>query len=173
MVPVTGVRRRRLRLGISLGAAAIVLFFVLRAAVFVIRFTLIEPGKNPTIISDGLKVPVELITEAYEEGSLFPGEHIGFVFVPGGRTFADALFAADTFIVRRSRAGPRRFLLKGSTLRVARQKQPGQPRLKGYLILSRGAVSTDTLYDDLGGLDLTRLLISLYVNGRKLERTKK
>jgi hypothetical protein len=49
-----------------------------------------------------------------------------------------------------------------------RVKRPGDTRLKGYLIISRGRASADTLYNDLGGLDVTRLLIALYAHRKEI-----
>lgn len=92
-----------------------------------------------------------------------------FVFIPGGRTLADAAFVTDSFIVRRSSAGARRVLFKGRSLNVNRTKRPGEARLRGLLVITSGKQSADTLYDDLGGLDVTRLLLSLFANRDKLK----
>jgi serine/threonine protein kinase len=162
-------RRRLLLLGVGVVSAGVVLFLVGRLVLSLARFALSDPGEEPTIITDPAMIPAALVTDARREGSLREGESMKFVFIPGGRSHADAAFVADSFIVRRSPQGARRVLLKGGTLNVNRVRRPGEKKLRGLVVISRGKLSADTLYDDLGGLDITRLLLSLYSNRDKLK----
>ncbi|MDQ8153677.1 MAG: serine/threonine-protein kinase [Gemmatimonadota bacterium] len=163
-------RRRRLALvGVGVVSAGLVLFLVGRVAISLARFALADPGEEPTIITDPALVPAALVADARRDGSLREGETMRFVFIPGGRTLADAAFVTDSFIVRRSSAGARRVLFKGRSLNVNRTKRPGEARLRGLLVITSGKQSADTLYDDLGGLDVTRLLLSLFANRDKLK----
>ncbi len=157
-------RRRLLIAGVGVGSAAVVLYFVARFAMGLGKLAFSEPGAEPTIYTDSAQVPGELVHAARREGSLRPGEPLLFVFIPGGRTIADAAFVTDSFVVRRSPAGARRVRLTGGTIFVNRSKRPDESRMRGYLIISRGKTVADTLYNDLGGLDITRLLISLMAN---------
>jgi hypothetical protein len=93
---------------------------------------------------------------------------VNLVFIPGGRTTDEATIVTDSFAVRRSPAGARRVLLRGAAINVNRAKKPGDKRMRGYLIISRGKEHADTLYDDLGGLDVGRLMLSLAANREKL-----
>ncbi len=166
-------RRRLLWMGIALGTAAVVLFFVGRLAMAIGQFLFVEPGQDPTIITDSTQVPAALIADARREGSLRSDERIKFVFIPGGRTITDAAFITDSFVVRRSNAGARRVMLTGSNVSVNRSKRPGESHLRGYLIIARDKTHADTLYDDLGGLDLGRLLTSMWANKDKLDALKR
>ena len=157
-------RRRLLIAGVGIGSAAVVLYFVARFAVGLGNLAFSDPGKEPTIFTDSAQVPPALVDAARREGSLRPGESLRLVFIPGGRTIADAAFITDSFVVRRSPAGARRVRLTGGTIFVNRAKRPDDAQLRGYLIVTRGKTTADTLYNDLGGLDVTRLLISLMAN---------
>jgi hypothetical protein len=150
-------------------SAGVVLFLVGRLVLSLARFALSDPGEEPTIITDPAMIPAALVADARREGSLREGESMKFVFIPGGRSHADATFVADSFIVRRSPQGARRVLLKGGMFNVNRVRRPGEKKLRGLVVISRGKLSADTLYDDLGGLDITRLLLSLYSNRDKLK----
>ena len=162
-------RRRLLLVGIAVATAVVVLAVVGRTLFTLGSFVFKDPGKDPIIITEPAMVPAELLDAARREGSLRAGEQVKFVFIPGGRSIADAAFIVDSFIVRRSAAGARRVLLKGGNINVNRAGRPGDTRLRGYLIIGRGKTSADTLYNDLGGLDLGRLLMALYSNRDKLK----
>jgi len=165
-------RRRFAMLGIGVGSAALVLYGVWRVAAFVWRIAMVDPGQEPTIFTDSVYMPAALIAAAREEGSLQPDEPVLLVFIPGGRTEADATIFTDSFVVRRSPKGARRILLRGADLGVNRAKRPDEAKLRGYLIVSRGKQQADTLYNDLGGLDFGRLLLSLATNREKLRGEK-
>jgi hypothetical protein len=165
-------KRRLLVVGVGVGSAAIVLYLVGKLAILAGRLVFQDPGEDPTIYADSTSIPATLKQAARDEGSLLPGEHLRFAFIPGGRTMDDALFVADSFVVRRSPAGARRVLLKGANVNVNRAKRPGEPRLKGYLIISRGRTTADTLYNDLGGLDVARLLITMYAHRKEIKGDK-
>ena len=164
-------KRRLLFVGVGVGSAAIVLYVVGKLALLAGRFVFQDPGQDPTIYTDTTLIPATLVNAARGEGSLLPGEHMRMVFIPGGRTMEDAAFLTDSFIVRRSPAGARRVLLKGADVNVNRSKRPEDTRLKGYLIISHGKVA-DTLYNDLGGLDVSRLLITLYARRKEIGGNK-
>ncbi len=166
-------KRRLLIAGVGVGSAAVVLYFVARFAMGLGKLAFSEPGAEPTIFTDSAQVPAKLVEAARAEGSLRPGERLLFVFIPGGRTIADATFVTDSFVVRRAPAGARRVRLSGGTIFVNRTKRPNETRLRGYLIVSRGKTVADTLYDDLGGLDVTRLLISLMANKERFGGTSR
>ncbi|MBW7932592.1 MAG: serine/threonine protein kinase [Gemmatimonadaceae bacterium] len=162
-------RKRRLVIaGVALGSAAVVLYGVYRVGVVAFRLFFSSPGQEPTIFADSAMIPPALLAEARAEGALQPDEPVKLVFIPGGRTASDAAFFTDSFVVRRSPNGARRVLLKGAELGVNRAKLPSDTALRGYLIVSRGKTQADTLYDDLGGLDVTRLLMSLYAHRNEL-----
>jgi serine/threonine-protein kinase len=157
-------RRRLLYVGIA-GVTAMVLVLLFGRLIYMVgSFVFNEPGKEPTIVTDASMIPAALVQAARAEGSLREGETMKFVFIPGGRTIADAAFLVDSFVVRRSASGAKRVLLKGANVDVNRAKRPGDTHLRGYLIITRGKTVADTLYNDLGGLDLGRLLMSLYSN---------
>ena len=157
-------RRRLLIAGVGIGSAAVVLYLVARFALGLGNLAFSDPGAEPTIFTDSTQVPPALVDAARREGSLRSGESLLFVFIPGGRTIADAAFITDSLVVRRSPAGALRVQLTGGTIFVNRAKRRDEERLRGYLIITRGKTVADTLYDDLGGLDVTRLLISLMAN---------
>jgi serine/threonine-protein kinase len=157
-------RRRLVIVGVGIGSAAVVLYLVARFAMGLGNLAFSDPGAEPTIFTDSTQVPPVLVDAARREGSLRPGESLLFVFIPGGRTMSDAAFITDSFVVRRSPTGARRVRLTGGSIFVNRAKRPGESRLRGYLIITHGKTVTDTLYNDLGGLDVTRLLISLMAN---------
>ena len=161
-------RRRLLLFGTAVVTAVVVLAVVGKTLFMFGSFLLKDPGQDPTIITDLAQVPPSLIEDARREGSLLAGESIKYVFIPGGRTIADATFLTDSLLVRRSPKGARRVLLKGANINVNRTRRPGEDHLRGYLIVAHGKLHADTLYDDLGGLDMTRLLISLVTNSKKL-----
>ena len=140
------------------------LYLVARFAIGLGNLAFSDPGQDPTIFTDSTQVPPALVDAARREGSLRPGESLLFVFIPGGRTIADAAFITDSFVVRRSPAGARRVRLTEGTIFVNRAKRPDESQLRGYLIIARGKTVADTLYNDLGGLDVSRLLISLMAN---------
>ncbi|MHB0961772.1 MAG: serine/threonine-protein kinase [Gemmatimonadaceae bacterium] len=157
-------RRRLLIAGVGVGSAAIVLYVVARFAIGLGKLAFSDPGEDPTIFTDSTQVPPALVDAARREGSLRPDESLLFVFIPGGRTIADAAFITDSFVVRRSPAGARRVRLTGGTIFVNRARRKNEMRFRGYLIIARGKTVADTLYNDLGGLDVTRLLFSLNAN---------
>jgi hypothetical protein len=165
-------RKRRLVLaGIGIGSAGLVLYLVVRVASFVWRMTLADPGKDPTIFTDAAYMPAALLDAARKDGSLQPDEPVVVVFIPGGRTIADAAIFTDSFVVRRSPAGARRVLLRGANLDLNRAKGRGDAAMRGYLIVRRGKTTADTLYADLGGLDVGRLLMTLMANKKALGGT--
>lgn len=162
-------RRRLLLLGLVGGTAALVLFLVGRVGFAVVKFAF--TGDDPTIITDTAQVPRALTDAARREGSLLPNETIRLAFIPGGRTLDDAAFIADSFVVRRSAAGAHRVNLKRGNVTVfaSRPKPPAPNRLRGYIVFKRDSTYTDTLYSDLSGFDLTRLIIAMYANRTKLK----
>jgi hypothetical protein len=154
--------------GIGVGSAGLVAYLVFRVASFAWRMVLSDPGQEPTIFTDAAYMPAALLEAARQEGSLQPDERVVIMFIPGGRTAADATIFTDSFVVRRSPAGARRVLLRGANIDINRVKRPTDTTMRGYLIVRRGKTQADTLYDDLGGLDVARLMMSLMANKKAL-----
>ncbi|MEO8636560.1 MAG: serine/threonine-protein kinase [Gemmatimonadales bacterium] len=170
------VRRRRLRrrltiAGVALGTAVAVLwgvFAVIRGA-----YRLFEGGALPALDALGPAVPDSLLRAARAEGALHQGETVLFAFIPAGQTATDAMIITDTALIRRSARGARRLEMEHADLEIARTKKPEWDAARGFLIVKLPGGIRDTIYDQLSGAEVIRMMTDLRAYQAALDSTKK
>jgi hypothetical protein len=94
-------------------------------------------------------------------------------FIPAGLTATDAMLVTDTVLIRRSAAGARRIVIEHANLELRREAGLGSKRPRGFLIAKRTGSIPDTLYDQLSGPEVIRLLTDLRPYSAELDSAKK
>ena len=112
-------------------------------------------GADPALIASGAAVRDSIVRLARETGSIHANERVGLVFIPGNRTFADALLLTDSAIIRRAPNGTIRRSLQESDINLQPLKRGGSAG--GLLIVKRNGAVPDTLYQDLSSREAFRL----------------
>jgi hypothetical protein len=157
----TQVRRQRWRkrgiyLAIAAAGAIPVIIIGIRVAFKFMSFMASGgSGVDPALLESGGAVPDSIVRLARETGSIAPSERVGLVFIPGNRTFDEALLVTDSVIIRRSPNGIRRASIEESDINlqpIQRGDSPG-----GLLIVTVKGQRPDTLYNDLSSREAFRL----------------
>jgi serine/threonine-protein kinase len=149
-------KRRGLYLGIAVASAGPVIYFGVRLAAQFMSLMLGGGGADPALLESGGAVPDSIVRLARETGSVGANERVGVVFIPANRTFADALLVTDSAIIRRTPKGILRRSLAESDVNFQPMKRGGS--VGGLLIVKRKGAAPDTLYQDLSGREVMRLL---------------
>ncbi len=165
-------RRRRLVIaGIIMSTAFVILWGVVSILKSV--FGMFESGALPALDAMGAAIPDSLLAAARAEGSLGKGEKVYLAFIPAGRTAADAMLVADSVLIRRSPAGPRRIVIEHANLDLRREAGLGKEGPRGLLIARQKGSIPDTVYDNLSGAEVIRLLTDLRAYQTALQADRK
>ena len=150
-------KRRGVYLTIATVSAGLVIFVVVRIAKQFMSLILSGgEGAEPALVASGSGVPDSIVRMARAEGALGTNEAIGLVFIPANRTFADALLMTDSAIIRRGEKGTRRFSEATANVNISPHKRGNSTFWT--VVLKQKGVRPDTLYQDLSGREVMRLL---------------
>jgi serine/threonine-protein kinase len=149
-------KRRGVYLGIAVVSAGTVIYFAVRIAAQFMSLMLGGGGADPALLASGSAVPDSIVRLARETGSVLANERVGVVFIPANRGFADALLVTDSALIRRTPKGIVRRSIAESDVNFQPMKR-GKSK-GGLLIVKRKGATPDTLYQDLSGREVMRLL---------------
>jgi serine/threonine-protein kinase len=151
-------RKRGVLFGVAAASGGVVLIGAIYLIVQLVRALFLDPGGPPALSVVAPNIPDSLVQAARAEGSLHAGETVRYAFIPAGHTAADALLWTDSAIVRRSPAGARRFSLDDADVDLNRHINGAKGTSTGRFIIKHKLAKPDTLYDALGGQEITTLL---------------
>jgi hypothetical protein len=162
------VRRRRLRKRLTymiviavtaIIAVTAVITVVIRAITEVNRS--MRQGDPPMVDAIGSEIPDSIVAAARADGLLRPGDELTYAFTPASMEKGAGILLTDSVLIQRVPGGVRRIPIADADMALNFNKRLGGTDELGVFIVRNEGATPDTIYSGLGGVEFTRLRMSL------------